>query len=123
MLCRPYRAQTKGKVERFNSYLKGSFVVPLATTIEASGLRLSVELANVHVRRWLDEIANARVHATTKAVPAVRLGEERAVMLSAPALRAPVAMPQRVAMPIKSLQHPLSVYDEHLVVDPIEVLA
>ena len=58
-----------------------------------------------------------------KAVPAVRLGEERAVMLSAPALRAPVAMPQRVAMPIKSLQHPLSVYDEHLVVDPIEVLA
>ena len=27
-LCRPYRAKTKGKVERFNSYLKGSFVVP-----------------------------------------------------------------------------------------------
>ena len=26
-LCRPYRAKTKGKVERFNSYLKGSFVV------------------------------------------------------------------------------------------------
>ena len=117
-LCRPYRAKTKGKVERFNSYLKGSFVVPLAATIEASGLRLSVDLANVHGRRWLDEIANARVHATTKAVPAVRLAEERAVMLSAPALRAPVAMPQRVAMPIESLQHPLSVYDELL-----EVLA
>jgi transposase len=25
-LCRPYRARTKGKVERFNGYLKGSFV-------------------------------------------------------------------------------------------------
>jgi transposase len=113
-LCRPYRAKTKGKVERFNAYLKGSFVVPLAATIEASGLRLTIELANVHVRRWLDEVANARVHGTTKAMPAVRLGEERAVMLPAPALKAPPSVPQRVAMPVESLQHPLAVYDELL---------
>ena len=110
-LCRPYRAKTKGKVERFNSYLKGSFLVPLAATLEASGLRLDANLANLHVRRWLDEVANARIHATTKAVPAVRLAEERAVMLSAPALKAPVPMRQRVALPIESLQHPLAVYD------------
>ena len=113
-LCRPYRAQTKGKVERFNSYLKGSFVVPLAATVEASGLKLDVATANLHVRRWLDEVANARVHATTKAVPAVRLAEERAVMLPAPALRAPRPIAQRVAIPTESLQHPLSVYDELL---------
>ena len=43
---------------------------------------------NLHVRRWLDEVANVRVHATTKAVPAKRLAE-RAVMLSAPELKAP----------------------------------
>ncbi len=110
-LCRPYRAKTKGKVERFNGYLKGSFLVPLAATLEASGLRLDAHLANLHVRRWLDEVANARVHATTKAVPAVRLAEERAVMLSAPALKAPTPIPQRVALPVESLQHPLSVYD------------
>lgn len=110
-LCRPYRAKTKGKVERFNAYLKGSFVVPLAATLEASGLRLEVGVANVHVRRWLDEVANARVHATTKAVPARRLAEERAVMLPAPALRAAPAVPPRVATPIESLQHPLAVYD------------
>ena len=36
-LCRPYRAKTKGKVERFNSYLKGSFIVPLATWALPSG--------------------------------------------------------------------------------------
>jgi transposase len=120
-LCRPYRAKTKGKVERFNAYLKGSFVVPLAATIEASGLRLTVELANAHVRRWLDEIANARVHGTTKAVPAVRLGEERAVMLPAPALKAPAAMPQRVALPVESLQHPLAVYDALLCAERLEV--
>lgn len=110
-LCRPYRAKTKGKVERFNAYLKGSFVVPLAATLEAGGLRLDADLANLHVRRWLDEVANARLHATTKAVPAVRLVEERAVMLAAPALEAPVPVRQRVALPIESLQHPLAVYD------------
>ena len=110
-LCRPYRAKTKGKVERFNSYLKGSFVVPLAATLQAGGLRLDAELANAHVRRWLDEVANARVHATTKAVPAVRLAEEQAVMLPAPALKAPAPMRQRVVLPVESLQHPLAVYD------------
>ncbi|QCS66972.1 IS21 family transposase [Achromobacter denitrificans] len=114
-LCRPYRAKTKGKVERFNSYLKGSFLVPLAATLEASGLRLDAHLANVHVRRWLDEVANARVHATTKAVPAVRLAEERAVMLAAPALKAPTPIRQRVVLPVESLQHPLAVYDALLV--------
>lgn len=31
-LCRSYRAKSKGKVERFNSYLKGSFAVPLASS-------------------------------------------------------------------------------------------
>ncbi len=117
-LCRPYRAKTKGKVERFNSYLKGSFVVPLAATLEACGLKLDVEIANVHVRRWLGEVANARVHATTKAVPAVRLAQERAVMLPAPALKTGPMIAQRVALPVESLQHPLSVYDELL-----EVLA
>jgi transposase len=113
-LCRPYRAKTKGKVERFNSYLKGSFVVPLAATLQAAGLRLEPDVANAHVRRWLDEVANVRVHGTTGAVPAVRLSEERAVMLPAPALKATPAIPQRVAMPLESLQHPLAVYDELL---------
>ncbi len=113
-LCRPYRAKTKGKVERFNGYLKGSFLVPLAASLKAAGLKLAPEVANAHVRRWLDEVANARVHATTKAVPARRLAEEQAVMLPAPALKAQAALPVRVAIPIESLQHPLAVYDELL---------
>jgi hypothetical protein len=86
----------------------------LAATLKASGLKLDVDAANVHVRRWLDEVANARVHATTKVVPALRLAEERAVMLPAPALHAAPMAAQRVALPVESLQHPLSVYDELL---------
>lgn len=117
-LCRPYRAKTKGKVERFNGYLKGSFLVPLAASLKASGLTLTADLANRHVRRWLDEVANERVHGTTGEVPAVRLAEERAVMLPAPALKAPPPVVTKVALPVESLQHPLAVYDALLEVMP-----
>ena len=48
-LCRPYRAKTKGKVERFNGYLKGSFLVPLAATLKQAGLRLDATTANSHI--------------------------------------------------------------------------
>jgi transposase len=68
-LCRPYRAKTKGKVERFNGYLKGSFLVPLAATLNGSSLKLDVVAANTHIGRWLHEVANARIHATTKERP------------------------------------------------------
>jgi hypothetical protein len=85
--------------------------VPLAATLEAAGLRLTVDLANAHVRHWLDDVANTRVHGTTKAAPALRLDEERAVMLPAPALKSSEAVRQRVPMPVESLQHPLAVYD------------
>ena len=34
-LCRPYRAKTKGKVERFNGYLRVSFYVPLVVATQA----------------------------------------------------------------------------------------
>ena len=35
-VCRPYRARTKGKVERFNGYMKRSFLVPLNATCVAT---------------------------------------------------------------------------------------
>ncbi|MGR5552140.1 IS21 family transposase, partial [Vibrio alfacsensis] len=46
--CRPYRAKTKGKVERFNSYLKSSFVTPLAATLKQHGLKITVDVLNGH---------------------------------------------------------------------------
>ncbi|SDL62333.1 Integrase core domain-containing protein [Modicisalibacter muralis] len=49
--CQPYRAKTKGKVERFNGYLKGNFVMPLAATLKsAGGLVLDVSTTNTRVR-------------------------------------------------------------------------
>ena len=48
-LCAPYRAQTKGKVERFIRYLRHSFYVPLASRLAAAGLELDMATANVEI--------------------------------------------------------------------------
>ncbi|HAU1513305.1 TPA: IS21-like element ISLpn12 family transposase [Legionella pneumophila] len=77
-VCQPYRAQTKGKVERFIHYLKYSFYFPLVGQLKALGLSLDKETANMHVLKWLNEIANQRVHATTGAIPFERLLDEQA---------------------------------------------
>jgi acetyl-CoA acetyltransferase len=61
--------------------------VPLAASVKASGLALTAEVANRHVRRWLDEVANERMHATTGAVPTV--GE----VLAAPPITYPLTLP------------------------------
>lgn len=118
--CRPYRARTKGKVKRFNGYLKGSFVTPLAATLNRAGLLLDVETANAHIGRWLQDIAHQRIHGTTGEKPQIRLEQERHHFFPLPtpcASQAPCASPHRpnittaIAMPYESLQHPLSVYD------------
>jgi transposase len=109
-LCRPYRAKTKGKVERFNGYLKGSFLVPLAATLKTAGLVLDVASANRAVGIWLNEVANCRIHAEIKERPCDRLQIEREVLLPLPRLALPAAIPPRRVVPLESLQHPLTVY-------------
>lgn len=80
-MCRPYRAQTKGKVERFNRYLKESFIWPLESRLKPAGLVLDAATANAEVGPWLRNIANARVHATTKEQPQHRFEEEKSFLL------------------------------------------
>ncbi len=113
-LCRPYRARTKGKVERFIRYLRSSFYVPFASRLAQDGVVVDADAANAAVGRWLRETANARVHATTGAVPAERLEIERAALQPVTAPYAgrivrPTAPPS--PRPIQGLQHPLSVYE------------
>ncbi|MGA1276752.1 MAG: IS21 family transposase [Gemmobacter sp.] len=114
-LCQPYRAQTKGKVERFIGYLKRSFWVPFVATMRQVGLRPDKHAANAAVSRWLREVANARVHATTSEVPSERLAMEAPTLqrLTAPyttrSSRSTEEPPRRKT--IVGYQHPLSVYD------------
>jgi transposase len=112
-LCAPYRAQTKGKVERFIRYLRHSFYVPLASRLAQEGLIVDRETANLRVGRWLREVANVRVHGTTGEIPAERLAQERLQPIPTPYAGRSVRSIHKkpVPHPIVGLQHPLSLYD------------
>ena len=58
-LCAPYRAQTKGKVERFIGYLKRSFGCRSSPSMRQAGVTPDKHAANAAVARWLREVANA----------------------------------------------------------------
>jgi transposase len=71
--CRPYRAQTKGKVERPVRYVRGNFFYGRDFVNDAD--------LNAQARTWLDRTANVRVHYTTKERPYERfLRDEQAVL-------------------------------------------
>jgi transposase len=74
-VCKPYRAQTKGKVESGIKYVRGNFWPGLVFSDLAD--------LNRQARQWLDTVANVRVHGTTKEVPFERLAKEELQPLSA----------------------------------------
>jgi transposase len=123
-VCRPYRAKTKGKVERFNRYLRYSFYNPLMSRLKTAGLVLDSQTANIEVLKWLKETANRRVHGTTKEIPFERLAEEQSSLQCLPLpYRGDVKLARAVdvkeeTMPSwcsqQPLQHPLSVYQQVL---------
>jgi transposase len=120
-LCRPYRAKTKGKVERMNGYLRRSFYVPLVAKLKVAGLELDVGTANTEVRRWLKDVADVRQHGTTKLRPGDQLIVERPALLPLPPAYPALVKPtlpatgaelrERFHDWLAPLQHPLAVYD------------
>jgi transposase len=71
--CRPYRAQTKGKVERPVRYLRGNFVYG----------RTFLDDADLDHQRalWLERVANMRLHGTTHERPRERFDREERLLL------------------------------------------
>ena len=67
--CRPYRAKTKGKVERPFRYIREDFFL-------ARSFRNLADL-NEQLRRWLDDVANSRRHATTRRIVNEAFAEEK----------------------------------------------
>ncbi|WP_370521055.1 IS21 family transposase [Pantoea sp. BAV 3049] len=83
-LCRPFRAKTKGKVERMVQYIRNSFYIPLLTRQRSLGNALDVVTANQEALSWLQEVANCRHHCTIGMRPCDRCQEEQQSMLSLP---------------------------------------
>jgi hypothetical protein len=74
--CRPYRAKTKGKVERPFSYIRQDFF--LGRTFR------NLDDLNAQLIAWLDTVANVRVHGTTQRVVAEAFAAEQPELQTLP---------------------------------------
>lgn len=81
--CRPYRAQTKGKVERPFGYIRSNFFL-------GRSFRDLADL-NAQARAWLEGTANVRLHGTTGERPRDRFEKERASLRPLPQKAFPTA--------------------------------
>jgi transposase len=72
-LCRPYRAQTKGKVESGVKYVKRNFI-PGRTFADLADF-------NDQLVAWLAEVADVRVHGTTHERPIDRFAHEAGALV------------------------------------------
>jgi transposase len=75
--CRPYRAKTKGKVERPFSYIRQDFFL-------ARSFR-NLEDLNAQLNDWLASVANVRRHGTTQRIVAEAFAAEQAELQPLPA--------------------------------------
>src|SRR5205814_1129851 len=89
--CRPYRAKTKGKVERPFRYIREDFFL-------ARSFR-NLDDLNAQLSHWLAAVANPRVHATTQRVVNEAFAEERLVLQPLPLVpfRAVLKLERRVS--------------------------
>ena len=67
-VCRPYRAQTKGKVESGVKYVKRNFL--------PGRVFRDLEDFNEQLRAWQAEVADRRIHGTTHEPPIERFARE-----------------------------------------------
>jgi len=110
--CRPYRAKTKGKVERPIRYLRESFFYGRTFLNDAD--------LNAQAERWLQRTANRRKHRTINEAPQLRFERDERHTLKAlaptpyPRLYcvAPSAASPKTPYPIEVERRPLSVYAE-----------
>ena len=110
--CRPYRAKTKGKVERPIRYLRESFFYGRTFLNDAD--------LNAQAERWLESTANRRKHRTIGESPTVRFDrdERQSLQLLAknpyPRLLAVTQQPpaKKPSYQVEVQRRPLSVYAE-----------
>ena len=75
--CRPYRAKTKGKVERPFRYIREDFFL-------ARSFR-NLDDLNAQLQDWLDTVANVRLHGTPQRIVSEAFAAERLELQALPA--------------------------------------
>ena len=75
--CRPYRAKTKGKVERPFRYIREDFFLGRSFR--------DMEHLNAELGLWLDTVANVRLHGTTNRIVAEAFAAEQPELHALPA--------------------------------------
>src|SRR3954463_8017980 len=107
--CKPYRAKTKGKVERPYRYIREDFFLGRSFR--------NLEDLNQQLQQWLDQVANVRIHATTKRVVAEHFAEERPRLQQLPAGPVPGVPSPRASHPPRrhglGRWHPLQRAEQH----------
>jgi transposase len=76
--CPPYRAKTKGKVERPFRYVREDFFLGRSFR--------NLEDLNAQFRHWLDTVANLRRHATTGRIVLEHFAEEKPYLKALPTM-------------------------------------
>ncbi len=113
--CRPYRARTKGKVERPIRYIRESFFYGRSFANDGD--------LNDQATRWLERTANQRRHATTGERPIDRFERDERTLLrplaNGPYRRlglrqAPQPAKRHVPVTVEVERRPLSVYAKAL---------
>lgn len=93
--CRPYRARTKGKVERPIRYVRESFFYGRSFLNDAD--------LNAQALWWLTNKANQRVHRTTEEIPQERWDRDERILLGPLAgqpYRSVILQPSHEAKPV-----------------------
>lgn len=111
-LCRPYRPQTKGKVERAVDYIARSFFHPFVTRCAMEGRTPDLDELNVAARLWSADVANVRIHGTTRERPSERLIDDQRAMV--PYIPPQTAATSNTRWPRHPLQRSPKCYDSIL---------
>ena len=110
--CQPYRAKTKGKVERPIRYVRESFFYGRTFLNDAD--------LNAQAERWLERTANRRRHRTIEEAPQLRYERDEQLVLKPlaptpyPRLHGitPTPSGQKPPYHVEVQRRPLSVYAE-----------
>jgi transposase len=78
--CQPYRARTKGKVERSVGYVRQNFWVRVSEEVKNGQLDLAA--LNQRAQEWVAAVAHKRVHGTHGEVVEKRYAEEAPLLAS-----------------------------------------